>query len=849
MTHTNGNVKGELDALLEKMTLDEKITMLAAKNIWEIPEIERLDIPSLKVTDGPNGARGGGFFEGTTAACFPACVSLAATFNRSLSRQVGKALGQEAVTKGAYALLGPTVCCHRSPLGGRNFEAFSEDPYLSGQLASEYVKGLQGERIAATVKHYLANEQDTRRFSVNEKISERALREIYLKPFEIVAKEADPWCFMTSYPKINGTNVDASSKFITDILRKEWGYEGLVMSDWGAASTVESVKYGLDLEMPGPSRIRTHEAVQKALKNDQISEEDINDRVTSTLKLLKRVGKFDDRKHTPEEQAIDLPEHRALIRKAGSEGLVLLKNERNILPIDIKKNKKIALLGPLAKYAAAHGGGSASLHCHYKVSPYDAFTERLGKDVEITHSKGAHIYRVYPDLEADCTNALGNPGFTGEYFKSEKANGKPFRTEECPKGFFNTLMNTHVEGQQTVRFSTTFQPTVSGSHYLSFSGVGPSTLSINGELLATQPDPTPDAMAFLLGVQDEIRFQYAFSKGKNYTITIQTHPSPLPSELYLLDHQSSAHLGFVLESEMEQDLLTEAVQLASEADLAICFVGNTVQWETEGQDLASMVLPADGSQDRLIAAIAEVNKNTIVVTTTGVPVETPWLDNVSAFMQAWYAGQETGNAILDALLGTTCPSGKLPISWPKKYAHTGCFGNFGLDSFESKEVEYVEGVFVGYRWFDRFWGGEKEVRFPFGWGLSYTSFEIGKARVEGSIGEGKNKKVRVTAEVKNLGEVVGAETVQVYLKPPVVEGLDRPVKSLVGFAKVELRPGEAKMVEMEFDKEGAAYWDEQMERWSVVKGRYEILVATSADPADVKATLEVFVDEGFTFSP
>ncbi|PVI06078.1 glycoside hydrolase family 3 protein [Periconia macrospinosa] len=837
--------------LLQKLTLEEKIRLLSAENIWETLAIERVGIPSLKVTDGPNGARGGSFFDGTTAACFPACVSLAATFNRSLSYQVGKAIGEEAITKGAYLLLGPTVCCHRSPLGGRNFEAFSEDPYLSGALASEYVKGLQREnRVAAAVKHFLANEQDTRRFSVNEKISDRALREIYLKPFEIVAKEADPWSFMSSYPKINGKHVDAQSKFLIDILRNEWNYEGLVMSDWGATSCAESVRYGLDWEMPGPPRQRTLENVQTALKAGEIKESDIDTRVLATLNLLKKVGKFDDRRVTPEEKAIDRLDHRSLIRKAGSEGLVLLKNEGSILPIDTKKTKKIALLGPLAKYAAAHGGGSASLNCHYKVTPYDAVAERLGNDVEITHSKGAHIFRVYPDVEAGCSNSRGNPGFLAEYFMDLEPSTSPFRSEEFPRGSFTTLMNTHVTGCKTVRFSTIYRPPVSGNHYISFSGLGPSKLFINDTLVAEQREPIKDAMGFFLGVQDEVRIQYDFDSSKEYSIVAETHPSPYSNaELYLMENQCSIHLGLIEQAEMEQDVLSEAVDLAGKADIAIVFVGNTTQWETEGQDLSSMTLPADGSQDKLVASVVAANPNTIVVNTTGVPVELPWLESVPALIQAWYAGQETGNAILDVLLGEVCPSGKLPISWPKKYEHTGCYGNFGLDSFESRSVEYVEGVFVGYRWFDKMWGGEKEVRFPFGYGLSYTQFELSSAKLAGSISEDANAGVNVTLKLKNIGTVAGAETVQVYVEPPVVRGTDRPVKTLVGFAKVELQPGEEQEVDVEFKRDGAAFWDEKQSRWKISKGIHAVLVATSSDPKDVKARLEIAVEGDFLFSP
>lgn len=316
-----------------------------------------------------------------------------------------------------------------------------------------------------------------------------------------------------------------------------------------------------------------------------------------------------------------------------------------------------------------------------------------------------------------------------------------------------------------------------------------------------------------------------------------------------MDDQCSIHLGFIPQSEMEQDVLSEAVDLARNADIAVIFVGNTTQWETEGQDLSSMTLPADGSQDHLISSVAAVNPNTIVVNTTGVPVELPWLDEVPALMQAWYAGQETGNAILDILLGEASPSGKLPVSWPKKYEHTGCYGNFGLDSYDSRQVEYVEDLFVGYRWFDRLWGSDKEVRYPFGFGLSYTSFTIGNAAVAGDLSTGPDAVIKVSATMKNVGAVTGAETVQVYVAPPPSSGVEKPVKGLVGFTKVHLQPGETKDVVIEFRRDGAAHWDETGDQWKISKGTYEILVATSAGPKDVGAKLQLEVEDDISFAP
>ncbi|KAJ0414370.1 glycoside hydrolase superfamily [Aspergillus carlsbadensis] len=843
----------DFDTLLTELTLDEKILLLAGKNFWETHEINRLNIPSLKVTDGPNGARGAQILDGVPATCFPACVSLASTFDRELAYRIGKALGEETQTKGAYVLLGPTVCVHRSPVGGRNFEAFSEDPLLAGTLASQYVLGLQSERVAATVKHFFANEQETRRFVVDEIIPERAIREIYLKPFKIVVKEADPWCIMTAYNKVNGHYIDATPRWLTNVLRHEWGWEGLAMTDWGAGSCVESVRNGLDLEMPGPARVRASDLVHEALKDGRISESDIDNRVRRFLQLLERVGKFSDRKTTPDERAIDKPEHRALIREAGAAGIVMLQNLGNILPIDVANVKRIAVLGPLADVPSGHGGGSASMTCHYKVSPAEALASRLGDRVEFVYSKGAHIYRALPDLLAGVTTTSGSAGFLIEYFENHHLQGQPFETQFTTRSYFTTLDQIEIKPcAMSARMTTTFRPKEAGSHYLSLSGTGPTKLFINNDLVLEQTGNVRDAMAFIIGGQDELRVQYPFEAGKAYELRIEiTMPDTTIADIYILDKQLSVHLGFVPQAEMDQALLSEAAELARTSDIALVFTGNTTQWESEGQDMEAMTLPPydTRTQDSLVEAVAAANPNTIVVNTTGSPVELPWLDNIAGFLQAWYAGQETGNAIVDVLLGDVNPSGKLPMSWPRVYEDTACYGNFGFDSQVSKRVEYVEGVFVGYRHFDRRWDTERQVLFPFGFGLSYTRFEVTHASLDGAVWESDGETTAVSVCVKNTGDRAGAEVIQVYLCAPAVAGLERPVKELASYAKVVLEPREEKVVKVGFGREAAAYWDDAADKWRVVPGQYTVLIATSSAPADVKSRLSLEIPHGFTYNP
>jgi beta-glucosidase len=430
--------------------------------------------------------------------------------------------------------------------------------------------------------------------------------------------------------------------------------------------------------------------------------------------------------------------------------------------------------------------------------------------------------------------------------------GEPFYSEEFPRGSFTTLMKVDAAGAKSARFTTTYTPPQSGNHYLSFSGLGPSKLFIDGNLVGHQKKEIKDSMGFLLGVQDEVRLQFECDSSRSYQIVLETIPSPVSnSELFLLDGQNAAHIGFISHPEMEQDILTEAVTLAQEADVAICFVGNTTQWETEGQDLSSMTLPSNGSQDALVAAVAKANPNTIVVNTTGVPVEVPWLGDVAALVQAWYAGQESGNAILDVLLGEVNPSGKLPISWPVKYEHTACYGNFGLDSYDSRRVEYVEGIFVGYRHFDRTYGSAKQVLFPFGYGLSYTDFQVRAESISGTLDDAG--KVTVSILVTNVGSLAGAETIQVYVSPPATT-VQRPPKSLVAFGKVLLDPGESRTISLDFGRDGVAYWDDRAVEegghvWRLGTGSHKVLIATSSRPDDVHGTFAFDIQEGISFAP
>src|SRR5436309_1261553 len=352
-----------VDGLLSQMTLQEKVSMLAGTNMWYTVPVERLGIPSLKMTDGPNGARGGSFAGGVKAACFPAGISLASTWSTNLLERVGQALAQEAKTKGAQVLLGPTVNIQRSPLGGRNFECFSEDPYLSTRMAVAYINGLQREGVGASIKHYVCNDQEFERYSISSEVRERVMREIYLPPFEAAVRETKPWTVMAAYNLVNGVAASESPLLLTEILRDEWGFDGVVVSDWfeSVKSTAASVNAGLDLEMHTP-RWRG-EKLLTAVERGEVAEATIETSVRRLLRLLDKAGLFEHPEAVP-EQAIDVPEHRALVREAAAEGIVLLKNARQVLPLEPKQLPSIAVIGPNARVAQTTGGGSAQVNAH-----------------------------------------------------------------------------------------------------------------------------------------------------------------------------------------------------------------------------------------------------------------------------------------------------------------------------------------------------------------------------------------------------------------------------------------------------------------------------------------------------
>jgi beta-glucosidase len=826
-------MKVNIEGLLSEMTIEEKVTMLAGSAMWHTAPVERLGIPSLKVSDGPNGARGGGsFVGGLTAACFPVGIALASTWDTELVERVGQALGEEAKTKGAHILLAPTVNIHRSPLNGRNFECYSEDPYLSARMAVAYVTGVQSQNVGTSVKHYVCNDSEFQRNSISSEVGERALREIYLPPFKAAVQEAHTWSVMAAYNKINGVFANENPYTLIEILRNEWGFEGFVVSDWfGTTSTVESLNGGLDLEMPGPSVWRGKKLL-KAVRDGQVDEATIEESVHRLLGAILRAGAFDNAEERP-EKAVDRPDHRALARQAAAEGIVLLKNEDGILPLSADAVGSLAIIGPNAKVARIMGGGSARVNAHYAVTPFQGVVDRAGDAMEIGFEIGCTNHRLLPLLDPNwLTPAAGEDdgGLTAEYFDGLDLIGEPVwttrmtTTEQFWVGEFSPLVNAQ---RFSARFTGVFTPREAGRHTFSLVSAGLSRLYIDGEqVIDNWAQQTPGEAYFGAG-STEVTCQRDMNAGQAYDLRLEFSRTEGMMPL------AAIRLGCL--PPIASDAMGRAAALAAVSDVALVFVGLSDEWESEGYDRPDMALV--GNQVALIEAVAAANKNTVVILNTGSPISMNWLDEVAAVVQAWYPGQECGNAIADVLFGDVDPSGRLPQTFPRRLEDNPAYINY---PGENGKVLYGEGIFIGYRYYEK---KAIEPLFPFGFGLSYTSFQYSNLRITADE-IGPEDELRVSVDVTNTGRRAGNDVVQLYVKD-TESSLVRPEKELKGFAKAWLEPGETKTVTMTLDRASLAYYDDLGQQWVAEAGQFEVLVGRSSQDIRTTATFALSASAEF----
>ncbi|WP_019586125.1 glycoside hydrolase family 3 C-terminal domain-containing protein [Deinococcus apachensis] len=805
MTST-GTRRSSIDALLDQMTLEEQVSLLAGADFWRTVPIPRLGIPSLKVTDGPAGARGGGpLVGGKRTAAFPVGIALGSTWNPELLHEIGQHLAREAQDKGAGVLLAPTLNLFRSTLNGRNFESYSEDPFLTGTLGTAYVRGLQSKGVAATVKHYVGNESEYQRNTISSDIPERALRELYLRPFEMTVKQGGAWAVMTGYNRLNGTYCSENARLIRGVLRGEWGFGGLVMSDWGGThSAGESVRAGLDLEMPGPAKARA--TLLEEARNDEATRQAVREAARHVLRLIERTGTFDQPRDVRDEAERDeeYGSTRALIRRAGAEGTVLLRNEGGLLPLP--RDAEVAVIGPNAAAGQVMGGGSAQMNAHRRVSPLEGLRAALGEE-NVTFAVGCDNDRFLPTLDVPVRIEYFGEG--GEAIAAETRQGSEIMWFSFPEGVSPTAFRA--------RLSLTLTVPGDGEYELSLFSAGLSRLAVDGkELIDHWTDWAPGDTYFGFG-SDEVRVTRSLAAGEHQAV-IEVTPKAVENSIAAF---SAVRLGF--RQPLPKGRLREAAERAAGADYAVVCVGTNGHWETEGVDRWGLNLP--GNQDDLVRAVVAANPRTIVLLQTGGPVLMPWLDQVPALLQGWFPGQEAGHAFADVLLGHADPGGRLPQTFPARLPDDPTHPEAPDVQYpgENGHVEYKEGLYIGYRHVDR--AGTTPL-FPFGFGLSYASFELMDARLSAAeIGPGGE--VSVIVLLKNSGERPGQQVVQVYVRD-VETTLERPEKELKAFGKVTLQPGQVWQGYLQLDMRSLAYFDDARSAWVADAGAFEVLIGTSS---------------------
>jgi beta-glucosidase len=794
-----------IEGLIKSLTLDEKIEMLGGTGFATKP-IDRLGIPSIKMTDGPVGVR----WDHSTA--YPVSAAMAATWDTAMVRRIGIAIAIDTKAHGRDMILGPCVNINREPQGGRNFESFSEDPYLASRMAVAYVNGAQSRNVITSTKHFACNNQEIERESIDVRVGERALHEIYLPAFKAAVEEADTWTIMASYNKINGWWATENQYLENDVLKGLWDFTGFIVSDWGAThSTVNAANHGLDLEMPKGKFF--NEKLTAAVKGDSVKLGVIDDKVRRLLRVMMKAGLFE--KNAPRVKA-DEKSQRLTALEAARAAMVLLKNDGNLLPLDAKKIRTLAVIGPNAAIARTGGGGSSQVSPSVTVSPLEALTHVLGES-KIRFATGCLMAGDVTVMESaaliPATGKAGEHGLTGEYFNNMNFEGTPAftRTDAQLNFTWNESPGAGLGAENySIRWTGKLKPPVSGKYSLQTQSDDGVRLYINGaEVINNWTDHAMTTNTYAVELDSS----------KLYDIKI---------EFYQHAGGAGLKLGW---SKPGTDLLAQAVDAAAHADVAVVFAGTSPTIESEGSDRASLGLPE--GQEELIAAVVKANKNTIVVLQNGAAVlMSDWNETVPAILEAWFGGQECGTAIADILFGSVNPSGKLPATFPRTWNDCAAFDNY---PGSNGTVNYAEGVYVGYRFFDT-----KNIAplYPFGYGLSYTTFAYGTASVT-PVKAAATSSFTVSVEITNNGKRDGSEVVQLYIRP-LHPSIDRPMQELKRFEKIPLNVGQKKMVTMTLDPSAFAFYDESSHGWKTEPGTYEILIGSSS--RDIRSVQSVTLE-------
>ncbi len=803
----------DVDAVLSALTVEEKAALTAGADMWTVPGLPSHGVPAVTVTDGPNGARGSALLGAgrVSAACVPCGSALGATWDPDLVQEVGEVLGEEARTKSARVLLAPTVNLPRSPLAGRSFECYSEDPLLTGRIAAGFVRGVQSRGVAATVKHLVGNEAEFERTTISSDVDERALRELYLVPFELAVREGGALAVMTAYNRLNGSWCAEDADLLTGVLRGELGFGGVVMTDWFAvASTVAAAAAGLDLQMPGPDRFYGA-PLAEAVRSGAVPEAVLDAIARRWLTLIDRLGAWEDA--TAPERAVDLPAHREVARRAAAAATVLLRND-GLLPLS--GDETVALIGPNADRAHIMGGGSAQLRAHRVVALTDVLRERLPG--RVVFEPGCVIDKTVRPLpvalETTFRDAAGDVAGT----TTERDGRLLWFTEP-------------VEGLDAERFtftaSGTLTVTVSGKHRFTLVQAGRARLAVAGEVVLDGFADVPPQGTELFGLGSiELEAFVELTAGQEVEVVVD-----YSTKGSVVLH--GVKIGYQAPS--AGDLVARAVAAAARADVAVVVVGTSDEWETEGHDRMTLSLP--GEQDELVRRVCAANPRTVVVVNAGAPVQLDWAADAAAVLVPWLGGQEMAEALADVLLGAAEPGGRLPVTMPLRIEHTPAYGSF---PGSNHHVAYSEGLLSGYRWYD---SRRLPTAFPFGHGGSYTTFAWGPSVLSAGHLE-PGGQVVVEVPVTNTGARPGAEVVQLYVEPGPTR-LFRPRKELKAFAKVWVDPGETVTARLVLDGRSFAFWDPGSTETSYLAERLGdgSLVPSDHGP-DPQAAAGWYVEEG-----
>jgi beta-glucosidase len=819
MTGVATGVRGDESGLVSRLSLEQKVRLLTGADSWVLHGESAVGLRPMVLSDGPAGVRGTRFDSADPSTSLPSPIGLAATWDERLVQEVTRALGREARSKGIDVILGPTVNIVRTPLNGRGFECFSEDPLLTSRIAVAYVRGVQSAGVGATVKHYVANDSETERRTYDARVTEQVLRELYLPPFEACVAEADVFLVMAAYNSVNGAFMSENLTLLRDLLKTEWGFRGVVVSDWSATSTtVASATAGLDLVMPGPDG-PWGEHLVAAVRAGTVPEAEVDDKVSRLLGLARRVGALDgaghpDGSHVGVASAAPALVDSRLLREVTARSFVLLTNPRGLLPLEGGKVRKVALIGPNAIDPQTQGGGSV------RVLP--AVRTDLAKSLRAAFGSAATV-SVHQGCLTSATTAAPAEGSLRDPVSGEEGLRVEVRTADhavVHDAHFSRSAVTwwdglpeavHLPGS-VVLLRARYRPEVDGPHVLGVSGVGLLRVSVDGSVLAEATNLPPRDVVEALSRPPELRVPLQLKAGREVEVSFEHGPNAR-------GHQAgfaAMRLGITPRVE-DESLLDEAVQAAAEADVAVVVVGSPDGTESEGYDRETMVLP--GRQDELVRRVAAANPSTVVVVNSGMPVLMPWAAEVAAIIQVWFPGQAFGDALADVLVGAGEPGGRLPVSVPRAEADSPVLSAHP----QAGALTYGEGLLVGYRGYDR---NGAEPLFCFGHGLGYTdwTYESFTPAPE-AIAAGEDLEVLVT--VRNTGRRAGREVVQVYLEGPD-DDPGRPVRILSGFATVDAGAGEQAEARITVPGRSFARFDVARREWASHPGTYTLRAGRSS---------------------